>query len=54
MNPILQWLSMGGYGAYVWSTYGLVFIVLMLGLVRARHLRMRSRRLLLSWFKRGV
>lgn len=23
-----EFLSMGGYGAYVWSSYGIVFVVL--------------------------
>ncbi len=26
------WLSMGGYGAYVWSAYGITFIVFILNI----------------------
>lgn len=28
MNNLLSFLHMGGYGVYVWSSYGLVFLVL--------------------------
>lgn len=24
----MEWLEMGGYGAYVWSSYGLALVVL--------------------------
>ena len=35
---------MGGYGAYVWSAYGLSFVVLVLNVVAAhkRNLRVRQ------------
>lgn len=34
MNDLLKWLSMGGYGFYVWSSYGLVFVTLAVQLIR--------------------
>ena len=52
MNQVMHWLSMGGYGVYIWSTYAVVFMVLGLGLCRARSLRLRTKRLLIAWFNR--
>jgi len=28
MNPVAQWLAMGGYAAFVWPAYGLTLVVL--------------------------
>ena len=28
MNQLMHWFSMGGYSTYVWSSYGVVFVVL--------------------------
>ncbi|MEM6817786.1 MAG: heme exporter protein CcmD [Pseudomonadota bacterium] len=38
------WLSMGGYGFYVWSSFALTFAVLAINLVmaRARHQRIMN------------
>jgi heme exporter protein CcmD len=52
MHAITTWFAMGGYGAYVWSTYGLVLVMLLGGLLRARHQRLRTKRLLQRWFTR--
>ena len=32
-----EFLSMGGYGAYVWSAYGVTFLLLVLELVFLRN-----------------
>jgi heme exporter protein D len=34
MNAFLNWLSMGGYGLYVWSSYGIVIAVLATQLIK--------------------
>lgn len=34
MNEVL---AMGGYGAYVWSSFGLTFVVLLANIFIARH-----------------
>lgn len=39
-----QFLSMGGYAAYVWPSYGLTLAVIILNVVWARRLLARSRR----------
>ncbi|GER06163.1 hypothetical protein GCM10007972_08920 [Iodidimonas muriae] len=40
-----DFLSMGGYGAYIWACYGLVLIVLLgLGIVSWRTQKTRSHR----------
>ena len=36
-------LQMGGYAAYVWPSYGLTLIVIVLNIVWARRLLARSR-----------
>ncbi|MCX8505810.1 MAG: heme exporter protein CcmD [Alphaproteobacteria bacterium] len=35
-----EFISMGGYGAYIWSCYGLAFVML-LGVMRFYQLRLR-------------
>ena len=39
-----EFFQMGGYGAYVWSAYGLSLVVLVLNVVaaRKRHLNVRK------------
>ncbi len=43
-----EFLHMGGYGFYVWSAYGVAFVVLVANVIvpvlRARELRMRLAR----------
>jgi len=36
-----EFLNMGGYAAYVWSSYGLAFVVLLLNVVLPRIQRRR-------------
>ena len=31
-----EWLAMGGYGAFVWSAYGIALIVLVGNVIQAR------------------
>ena len=33
---VVESLAMGGYGAYVWSSFGLMFIVVVISAVQAR------------------
>ncbi|KTD18882.1 heme exporter protein CcmD [Legionella jordanis] len=52
MNPVLQWLNMGGYATYVWPAYGLVFGILILLAIRVKFDASRKRKQLQQWFKR--
>lgn len=36
MSAVQEFLSMGGYGAYIWSSYLVTFVVLGLNLYMAR------------------
>lgn len=38
-----EFLNMGGYAAYVWPSYGLTLVVIILNIVWARRLLARSR-----------
>jgi heme exporter protein D len=40
---VSEFLDMGGYAAYVWPSYGLTLIVVVLNIVWARRLLARSR-----------
>lgn len=33
MNSFAEFLAMGGYGFYVWTSYGISFVVLLLNVV---------------------
>jgi len=33
MNSFDEFLAMGGYGFYVWTSYGIAFVVLLLNVV---------------------
>lgn len=52
MHQFIAWLSMDGYGPYVWSAYGLVTTVLLLHLWGCRVQKKRIQRTLKTWFKR--
>ncbi len=41
---LTEFLAMGGYGAYVWSCFGLVIAVLIWNIVAARRLHADARR----------
>jgi heme exporter protein D len=40
---VFEFLNMGGYAAYVWPSYGLTLIIIILNIVWARRLLARSR-----------
>ena len=48
MDAVREFLHMGGYGFYVWSAYGVAFVVLTANVIvpvlRARELRTRLAR----------
>ncbi len=48
MDAMREFLHMGGYGFYVWSAYGVTFVVLVANVIvpvlRARELRTRLAR----------
>ncbi|MCK5366741.1 MAG: heme exporter protein CcmD [Gammaproteobacteria bacterium] len=48
MDAVREFLHMGGYGFYVWSAYGVAFVVLVANVIvpmlRARELRTRLAR----------
>ncbi|MGC1459968.1 MAG: heme exporter protein CcmD [Steroidobacteraceae bacterium] len=37
-NSLAQFLAMGKYAAYVWPSYGLTLLVVVLNIIWARHL----------------
>jgi heme exporter protein D len=51
MKALLAWLSMGGYGLYVWSAYGLVFLYIVLQLFGLRSFKQRSLAQLSRWLQ---
>ncbi len=51
MTVFLHWFAMNGYAAYIWSAYGLVFLVLAVNVVFIKRNTIRTRNLLRQWFK---
>ncbi len=43
MSSLSAFLDMGGYAAFVWPSYGLTLVVIVLNIVWARRLLARSR-----------
>ena len=43
MNAVSEFIDMGGYAAYVWPSYVLTLIVVVLNIVWARRLLAKSR-----------
>lgn len=43
MSPLVDFFDMGGYAAYVWPSYALTLIVVVLNIVWARRLLAKSR-----------
>lgn len=52
MTQFQQWFAMGGYSAYVWSAYGLVFAVLLMNFVITKMRGSRVRKKLQQGIKR--
>lgn len=46
----MDMLSMGGYGGYVWTSYGLTFIVVLICFLQSRHRHRRIRNELANRF----
>lgn len=53
MNSFVHWLSMNGYGYYVWSAYGVVLGGLVANVILIWRQRSRTRRFLNQWFDRS-
>lgn len=51
ISSLLQWVSMGGYGIYIWPAYGLVLSVLVINLLSIRWQRKQAHRLIKRWMK---
>lgn len=51
MSPIITWLSMGGYYAYVWPAYGLVGMALLIIFFSVKIQKKRTQQKLQQWFK---
>lgn len=51
MNQLIEWASMGGYSLYVWSSYGLVSVVLLANAWVVRNKKKKTQRQLQQWFK---
>ena len=52
MTQFQEWFAMGGYSIYVWSSYGLVGLVILSTIVSARFQSARTRKKL-QRFKRN-
>ena len=46
MRAMLNWVAMGGYASYVWSSYAILLAALVSGVVRARFKRTQMSRML--------
>lgn len=51
MEAFFNWLSMGGYSAYVWSAYGVVGITFLGSFVMMKLHKKRVKKQLQHWFK---
>lgn len=49
---MMEWLSMGGYGAYVWSAYGIAGAILIINILWGRFRRKRIQHKLKQFFIR--
>jgi heme exporter protein CcmD len=53
MKSIVEFMSMGGYGAYVWSAYGLGFLLLVGNLYWTKLRRFRMKHSLRQFIRRN-
>ena len=51
MSELITWFDMHGYANYIWSSYGLVFGVLMLNVWSIKNQSQRVKKQLKIWFK---
>lgn len=49
MNSASSLLAMGGYAGYVWSAYGLVFVVAVINVITIKRQRKRAKKTLQQW-----
>lgn len=54
MDAFLQWAEMGGYALYVWTAYGLVFLVLSMHFFSIRAHQRNIKKKLTTWFQRHI
>jgi len=52
MNPFFTWFSMGGYSNYIWSAYGIVFLVLVLNMLSIQVKTKRTKKELQQSFRK--
>ena len=52
MNQWLVWLAMGGYSGYVWSAYGVVFVVFLINYSTMKRKKNLTNIKLRQWFER--
>ena len=52
MNQLVEWFAMGGYSIYVWPSYGLVGVVLVMNFLGMKWKKKQTRQKLQQWFKR--
>ena len=48
----MTWFGMHGYAAYIWSAYGVVFVVLTMNWWLIKRQRRQTFKILQQWFKR--
>ncbi len=51
MNHFVQWVRMGGYASYVWSSYSLGVLVLGINIIVMKFQHIKMRKKLQHWFK---
>lgn len=51
MNPVMNWLSMGGYSIYIWPAYLLVSAVLLFNVLAVNRGAAQTKKKLLQWYK---
>lgn len=52
MSQINLWLTMGGYGMYIWPAYGITCFILIVHIIDIRHQRKRIHKKLRQWLQR--
>jgi heme exporter protein D len=53
-QELIHWLSMGGYSTYIWTAYGLVFMVFAANYYSAKRQQVRVQKTLQRWFSSSV
>jgi len=50
MSQFIEWAAMGGYGVYIWPTYGVVTLLLIFNAVNTRWQYKKTLNRLRAWF----